>query len=104
MLTGDASAIRQRCERAATLLRDGGIVVEVIESAASAGGGAFPSVDIPSFAISVSGDPQDLEHRLRLADEAVVGRIADDRLLLDMRSIPPRDDEAFIAAVKSALA
>lgn len=104
MLTGDASAIRERCERAARLLREGGIVVEVIESAASAGGGAFPSVDIPSYAISVSGGTQDLEQRLRLADEAVIGRIAGDRLLLDMRSIPPRYDEAFIAAVKSALA
>jgi L-seryl-tRNA(Ser) seleniumtransferase len=104
MLTGEPSGIRERCERAAALLREAGIAADVVESAASAGGGAFPSIDIPSFAISPAGDAQTLEHRLRLADDAVVGRITDDRLLLDMRSVPPGDDDAFIAAVKSALA
>ena len=104
MLTGAAAGVRARCERTAGLLREAGIAVEVVESTASAGGGAFPSVDIPSFAISPAGEAADLERRLRLADIAVVGRIADDRLLLDMRSIPERDDDAFASALKSVLA
>ena len=104
MLTCDTSVVRERCERAAASLRGAGVTAEVVESAASAGGGAFPAQHIGSFALAVAGDARERERRLRLADWPVIGRIADDRLLLDMRSIPPHDDEAFIAAVVSALA
>jgi hypothetical protein len=34
----------------------------------------------------------------------VIGRIADGRLLLDVRSIPARDDAAFTAAIIAAMA
>jgi hypothetical protein len=32
-----------------------------------------------------------------------VGRVVDDQLLLDLRSVMPRDDAAFAAAVLQAL-
>jgi L-seryl-tRNA(Ser) seleniumtransferase len=36
---------------------------------------------------------------LRLGDPSVLGRVERGRLLLDLRSVPPEDDGAVVAAV-----
>ena len=42
--------------------------------------------------------------RLRTGEPAVVGYLRDGRLILDLRTIDPRDDEALVAAVRQAQA
>ena len=91
----------------ATALRDGlGRVVnaEIVDSVAGVGGGAFPGTRIPSVAIALSGEPQQLEERLRLGDPSVIGRIADGRLLVDLRTIQPDEDAIVADALRAALA
>jgi L-seryl-tRNA(Ser) seleniumtransferase len=46
---------------------------------------------------------EDLARRLRLGDPAVVGRIEHGRLLLDLRTVDPRDDAKVRAALLRAL-
>ena len=82
--------------------RDAG--AEVVESIASVGGGAFPNTDIPSVAIALRRNPQQLEERLRLGDPAVIGRVADDRLLIDLRTVQPDEDGVVADAIRAALA
>jgi L-seryl-tRNA(Ser) seleniumtransferase len=103
MLTASPGAIRERCERAAASFAAAGIRSAVVESTASTGAGAFPEQAIASFAVAIDGDPEPLEQKLRSSSLPCIGRIAGERLLLDMRSIPESDDVAFIAAVISAL-
>lgn len=89
----------------ANALRDrlGDIRAEIVESVASVGGGAFPNTSIPSVAIALGGNAQQLEERLRLGEPSVIGRIADGRLLLDLRTIRP-DEEMLVAdALRAAL-
>jgi hypothetical protein len=38
---------------------------------------------------------------LRVGAPSVVGRVKDDRLLLDLRSVPPRQDRLLVAAVEA---
>ena len=76
---------------------------EVVDSVASVGGGAFPNTPIPSVAVAFAGDAKRLEERLRLGDPAVIGRITDARLLIDLRTIQPEEDEMVADAVRSAL-
>jgi L-seryl-tRNA(Ser) seleniumtransferase len=102
MITADAESIRARCEAVAAAFREYGIEAAVVSSVASAGAGAFPTQDIPSFAIALS-DPENCERRLRSSEHPVIGRISDGRLLLDMRSVPEGDDQAFQSAVVAAL-
>ncbi|HWN67802.1 MAG TPA: hypothetical protein VNM90_09185, partial [Haliangium sp.] len=45
----------------------------------------------------------DLELALRRADPPVIARILDDRVVLDLRTVPPRDTEALLAAVVAAV-
>ncbi len=76
-----------------------GIDARVVGTEATVGGGAFPLAAIPSGAVSLGGDVRALERHLRTGDPAVVGRIRDDRLVLDLRAIPEADDPALVAAL-----
>jgi L-seryl-tRNA(Ser) seleniumtransferase len=63
------------------------------------GGGAFPTAEIPSSAVVLEGNAGELEEKLRHAEPPVIGRIADGKLLLDLRSVLPREDAALCRAV-----
>lgn len=76
---------------------------EVVDSEASVGAGAFPTAVLPSVAILLSGNPREMEKRLRSGSPAVVGRIADGRLLLDLRSVQERDDRDLAGALAAVL-
>jgi L-seryl-tRNA(Ser) seleniumtransferase len=103
MVTAPLESIRTRADHVASALRSAGIACEVVASEAAVGGGAFPTAKLGSAAIAISGKADEVERRLRLSSETVVGRIIDGRLLLDLRSIMPEQDDAFSAAVVSAL-
>ncbi|MEA2675719.1 MAG: L-seryl-tRNA(Ser) seleniumtransferase [Chloroflexota bacterium] len=68
------------------------------------GGGSLPGQTLPSWAISIIGPaPQKLLAALRAGDPAVIGRVADDAVLLDLRTVEPADDAALIETVRVAL-
>jgi L-seryl-tRNA(Ser) seleniumtransferase len=69
------------------------------------GGGSLPGQVLPSWAISISGrQPQRLLAHLRSGDPAVIGRVVDDAVLLDVRTVDPADDDAVLDAIRAALA
>ena len=78
----------------------------VQETTAYVGGGAMPQHDLSSFAIAVrakalSADTMAL--RLRMGTPAVVGRIQDGALLLDMRTVGDSDLADLTSAIRRAL-
>jgi L-seryl-tRNA(Ser) seleniumtransferase len=103
MLSISVPALRERAAAVRAALGRDGIVAEIVESDASVGGGAFPTARIPSVALALAGDATLLEARLRLGDPAVIGRIADERFVVDIRTILPAEDERLIAALVAAL-
>ena len=104
MLTAAGSEVRSRAERVVADLAARGIRAEVVESDASVGGGAFPAARIDSWAVCIAGGATEVERSLRGARMPIVGRISDGRLLLDLRTVAPRDDGALIAMTVEALA
>ena len=65
------------------------------------GGGSLPGATLPSSAL-VLGSAETAEYlarRLRLGQPGVFGRIERDRLLLDLRTVLPEDDERLAAAL-----
>jgi L-seryl-tRNA(Ser) seleniumtransferase len=78
--------------------------VELVETKASVGAGAFPTATLPSVAIAVAERPSEIEYKLRTAPVPVIGRIEDDRLLLDLRSVREYEDEILDSALQRALA
>jgi L-seryl-tRNA(Ser) seleniumtransferase len=103
MITAPVDRIRERAAQIVQSLAGRGIESKAVESNASVGAGAFPAEGLPSFAIAVDGDAATTERALRLGMIPVIGRIADDVLLLDLRSVPERDDIALVAAIGASL-
>ena len=104
MVTASVESVRDRAERLATLLRSAGVSCDVVESEAAVGGGAFPTARLASAAVALRGKGTDIERRLRSAPDAIVARIADDRVLLDLRSLMPDRDQELADATIRALA
>jgi L-seryl-tRNA(Ser) seleniumtransferase len=100
-LTVDVASLRRRADAIRT--GSGSNAVDVIESEASVGGGAFPTARIPSIALGISGDAVGVEKRLRFGDPPVVARVADGRVIIDLRTIFPSEDLELTGAIRGAL-
>jgi L-seryl-tRNA(Ser) seleniumtransferase len=95
MIAARPEALRARAERLAG--RVGGAVAPC-ESAV--GGGSLPGERLPSFAVALDAPkPDELARALRLGEPAVVARIADGRLLLDVRTVLEQQEDALVAAL-----
>ena len=80
--------------------------VEPVLSEAYAGGGSLPGNKLESWAVAIQSkrsatEVQSLSQQLRTASPPVVGRIHRDRFYLDLRCVPPGDDERLMEAVSS---
>ncbi len=72
--------------------------VRLADSSAAVGGGALPGQTLPSVAIEVMSPPggaDTLARRLRSVTRPVIGRIHEERLRLDMRTVLPREEAAL---------
>ncbi|MFJ9821404.1 L-seryl-tRNA(Sec) selenium transferase [Streptomyces sp. NPDC101151] len=98
-LTTDPARLGRRAARLATALDAEGIDVRAVESAATVGGGGAPGVTLPSAALSL---PESYATALRTGRIPVVGRLEAGRCLLDLRAVPPEDDERLAEAVRAA--
>jgi L-seryl-tRNA(Ser) seleniumtransferase len=104
MLTAAAGVIVDRATAVAAALVQRGHAASVERTEATVGGGAYPSSRIPSAAVALTGgSAAAIESRLRAGRTPVVGRIANDRVLLDLRGVPPGLDDELVALVAEAL-
>lgn len=97
MLTEPLAGIRRR---ARALLRrlpadtQRALGAAVVEARSQVGGGALPTVELPTAALAVgtgARPAQALDEALRSARPPVLGRLLDDRLLLDCRTVLPAE-------------
>mgnify|MGYP003373560738 CR=1 FL=1 len=92
----EPAAHRARLERLAARLG-----AEIVVAEAFVGGGAAPEEPIPGEALALAGRDETLA-RLRAGRPPVVGYLRAGRLILDLRTVDPLDDEALAAAVAAA--
>ena len=81
---------------------------QVEESRSAIGGGSLPGETLPSWSLalkctSTPGGPQGVMERLRRWNPPVVARIDEDRVLLDPRTVLPREEPELVSAVASAM-
>jgi L-seryl-tRNA(Ser) seleniumtransferase len=100
-LTCAVDVLRERAGKIATEI--GGDAVAIVDSDASVGGGAFPTARIASVALSIGGRADVIEQRLRHGDPPLVSRVADGRVLVDLRTVFPTEDGQVVAALRAAL-
>ena len=109
-LTEPLEAVRKRARRLAALLHRSlpeGVEVTVMDGASMAGGGALPTREIPTALIGIRAanvSAAALEEGLRRGAVPIICRIADDRVLLDLRTVDISELAEIRDALKGALA
>jgi L-seryl-tRNA(Ser) seleniumtransferase len=106
MLTEPAASVRRRARRILAHLSaetQRALGAQLVEATSQVGGGALPTVELPTAAIALGTadrPAEGLDEALRSGRPPVLGRLLDDRLLLDCRTILAAD----IAALAGRLA
>jgi L-seryl-tRNA(Ser) seleniumtransferase len=96
MLTQDE--IRERAARVVGRISQ---KAELVDGESVIGGGSTPAQSMPTCLIAISSDDvMGLERRLRSGEPAVIARIEDRRLLLDLRTV--LDDDELAGALQGA--
>ena len=96
--------LRLRAESIASQLQHvtGIAKAEAIEEEAFLGGGSVPTQQIKTWCVAIDLDTESLNSfhtRLRTGTPAVVGRVQKGQLLIDLRSVPPRQDAQIVLAI-----
>ncbi len=103
MISAPVFALEARATSWATALGARGIPAAVIATTSTVGGGSLPGEVLETRALALSHPaPDRLAAALRQGQPPVVGRIAEARLILDPRTVPPELDAALVAAVEAA--
>ena len=79
----------------------------VTDGESMVGGGSLPGSTLPTKLVALNGDKkkgrnlaQTLAHKLRQSNPPVIGRISEDVLLLDPRTVLPEEDKVIIKALR----
>ncbi len=78
--------------------------LELIDGESVIGGGAAPSTVLSTCLLAITGDglsADELSARLRASNPAVIARVEDGRVLLDLRTVFPEQDAAIACALNS---
>jgi L-seryl-tRNA(Ser) seleniumtransferase len=106
--TAESVGVRaNRCAEAIERLAGGRLRLAVISGTSVVGGGAAPTAGIPTRLLAVEANglsPDALESRLRKGSPPVIGRIQDDRLVLDLRTVSEAQESLLVQALAAAAA
>ncbi len=106
MLTTSPVDLKRRSEAFAAWVREiPGVTVGVWEDESFVGGGSLPDVSVPTTVLGLSMDgvsETELASRLRTGTPAVVTRVQDGRVLLDLRCVFDRQEAELLEAITLA--
>jgi L-seryl-tRNA(Ser) seleniumtransferase len=110
MALADPAHLEKRAETVASAISSelaaSGLKAEPVATSSVAGGGSLPGTELPSWAIAlVHGErsADQIQRALRECSVPVIGRVEDDRVLLDLRTVPERRDHELVELVIAAL-
>jgi L-seryl-tRNA(Ser) seleniumtransferase len=106
MLNLSADDIDTRAVALARALTDETLHARVVDGESTIGGGGAPGTTVPTRLVELSHNTlsaQALQAALRQVQPAVIVRIQDDHVVIDLRTVPPDADSVVIDQVKAAL-
>jgi L-seryl-tRNA(Ser) seleniumtransferase len=107
MIHATIEEIRARAEDFARRLSESvpELQLELLDAQSAVGGGAAPTVGVPTVVVSIlhpALGPDRIAASLRAGDPPVVVRVAEDRMLVDLRTVRPEDEPALLDALRAA--
>jgi L-seryl-tRNA(Ser) seleniumtransferase len=106
MLGASPESVAGRARAWQSRLAELGVVVEVAPGESAVGGGSLPGERLPTSLLVITparGTAADLLRRLREHEPPVIGRIEQERVLLDPRTVLAGEDDQVLDAVARAL-
>ncbi len=103
MITTPLSSLEQRALAWAEAV---GERATIITGESTIGGGSLPGETLPTKLLALSRGEESIDglaQRLRQGEPPVIGRIEEDRLLLDPRTVLPEEDEPLLNTLRNAL-
>jgi len=99
MIRQSAATIRGR---AAAFLERAGVHGQLADGSSVIGGGATPEQSVPTCLIVLDWpNVADIERRLRAGQPPVVARVEDQKLVLDLRTVLPAEEDELAAALRT---
>jgi L-seryl-tRNA(Ser) seleniumtransferase len=108
VLTEPLADVRRRARRLLARLDTAArqrLAPHLVEDHAQVGGGALPTVELPTVGLAVGATPaaaRGLDAALRTGEPPVIGRMLDDRLFLDCRTVLPEQIASLATALTHA--
>jgi L-seryl-tRNA(Ser) seleniumtransferase len=100
MISLTPKQVKGRAEAWAANLGQG----SVVEGESTVGGGSLPTESFPTFLLSLSVPSADkFIKKLREQNPPIIARTADNKVLLDPRTIQPEQEGALLVGLKNAL-
>ncbi len=93
-----------RAEAVATTARSSGLSIEIIDGESVIGGGAAPSAVLPTRLLAVTREglsADEISARLRSSEPPIIARVEEGRVLLDLRTVFPEQEQNVIAALRA---
>ena len=94
MMSASVDSLMRRARRMGSRLRKVGIPARGCRLRAALGGGTTPEETMPSYGLAIGGG-QAVHDLLRDGDPPVIGRLEEDEVLLDLRSVRPDQDKTL---------
>ena len=99
MISADISGLKNRAQNWKRELGHG----QVIEAQSMVGGGSLPGEILPTWVLALDvTHPNQLLETMRSGTPSVIGRVENDQVLLDPRTVLPDSDSEFIEAMQEA--
>ena len=105
-MSTDISSLKKRANDISARVQNKNLNLAVIDTQAQVGSGASPSESMPSIGITVQHPKlktAGIASCLRANTPAIMGRINDDRFLIDLKSVRAAEDVAIISALDNLL-
>ena len=106
MLSASKEILLQRAQTLCAQIQNVNITAEVIEETDQVGGGSVPTQLLPTYAVAISPthiSVADLERAMRIRPRPIIGRIARNRYLLDLRTINTIDFPYLVSTLQEVL-
>jgi L-seryl-tRNA(Ser) seleniumtransferase len=102
MMRPTKEEVGRRAEAIAGKIKSSMVSVEVIDGESVIGGGAAPTATLPTLLLAITCQglsADEIAVRLRTANQPVMARVDDGRVLLDLRTVFPEQDEILTSAL-----
>lgn len=105
MIGADTGGLRARAQALAERLAVDGLGSETLAVESTVGGGSLPGQVMASWAVALSGGEDgadEVARRLRTGEPRIFARIVDGRVVCDLRTVLPEDDDRLYAGLVAA--